>query len=90
MYKTIPILTKAEALPRYKLNLEFEDGVKGEIDLVTYVGKGVFAIWGNEENFKQYTINSMNKLEWGNDIDMDPDAFYLQLINKTFFEYARD
>ena len=90
MYKEIPYLKSAEALPSYKLNLEFADGVKGEIDLSSIVGKGVFSFWNNEENFKNYIINDMNKLEWKNEIDMDPDAFYLQLINKTFFEYARD
>lgn len=90
MKKEIPYLKSAKVLPNYKLNLEFEDGVSGDIDLSQIVGKGVFSFWNDEENFKNYVINDMNKLEWKNEIDMDPDAFYLQLINKTFFEYARD
>jgi Protein of unknown function (DUF2442) len=90
MYKEIPYLKSVATLPNYKLNVEFEDGVKGEIDLAYLVGKGVFSFWNNENNFKNYVVNDMKKIEWGNDIDMDPDAFYLKLINKTFFEYARD
>jgi hypothetical protein len=90
MYKEIPYLKSAEALPNYKLHLEFADGVKGDVDLSYIVGKGVFSFWNDEENFKNYIINDMNKLEWENEIDMDPDAFYLKIINKTFFEYARD
>lgn len=90
MYKEIPYLKSAEVLPNYKLNLEFADGVTGEIDLSEIVGKGMFSFWKDEENFKNYVINDMNKLEWKNNIDMDPDAFYLQLINKTFEEYDRN
>jgi hypothetical protein len=90
MNKLIPYLKSASALPNYKLEVEFEDGVKGEIDLAYLVGKGVFSFWNNEKNFKNYIVNDMRKIEWGNEIDMDPDAFYLKLINKTFFEYARD
>ena len=30
------------------------------------------------------------KIDWGNNIEMDPDSFYLKLINKTFEEYAGD
>jgi hypothetical protein len=26
-------------------------------------------------------------LQWNEDIDMDPDSFYLELIGKTFDEY---
>ncbi len=29
-------------------------------------------------------------IKWNEKIDMDPDAFYLQLENKSFLEYAGD
>ena len=38
MNNLIPYITKAEARPEYKLFMEFEDGVKGIIDLL--IGKG--------------------------------------------------
>ena len=69
---------------------EFEDGVDGVIDLSKWKGKGVFELWNNEDNFKSFKITTDKKIEWSGDIDMDPDAFYLQLIGKSFEEYARN
>jgi hypothetical protein len=86
--KIIPYLKKAEAKPGYKLFVEFEDGVSGIIELSKWKGKGVFEFWNKEENFGSFTVTSDKKLKWNENIDMDPDAFYLQLIGKTFEEYA--
>lgn len=88
MANLIPYITGAVAKPAYKLYIEFEDGVKGTIDLYKWVGKGVFEYWSNEENFKSFKITRDKKLLWNENIDMDPDAFYFQLIGKTFEEYA--
>ena len=90
MNKIIPYLKKAEALPGYKLSVEFEDGINGVIDLSEWKGKGVFDFWNDEKNFRDFEITRDKKLKWNEDIDMDPDAFYLEIINKTFSEYARD
>jgi hypothetical protein len=88
MNKIIPYLKKAEARPQYKLFVEFEDGVSGIIDLSKWKGKGVFEFWNKKENFISFSITPDKKLAWNENIDMDPDAFYLQLIGKTFEEYA--
>lgn len=90
MNKIIPYLKSAEALPQYRLEVEFEDGVKGIIDLSDWKGKGVFKYWNDEKNFFQFEITRDKKIEWNEDIEMDPDSFYLEIINKTFFEYAGD
>ena len=84
----IPYLKSAEAKTGYKLFLVFEDGVNGIIDLEKWKGQGVFEYWNKEENFKNFKITNSKKLEWNSEIDMDPDSFYLKLINKTFEEYA--
>ncbi|MBP6431880.1 MAG: DUF2442 domain-containing protein [Ferruginibacter sp.] len=90
MSNIIPYLKKAIVLPQYKLMVEFDDGVQGIIDLLPWKGKGVFEYWINEENFKNFRITEDKKIEWNEDLDMDPDAWYLKLINKTFEEYASD
>ena len=90
MDKLIPYLRSAKALPSYKLLVEFEDGVSGIIDLSAWKGHGVFDYWNDEKNFSAFKITSKKKLEWNDDIDMDPDAFYLKIINKSFEDYARD
>ncbi len=88
MDKIIPYLIKAEARPGYKLFVEFEDGVNGIVDLSKWKGKGVFEFWNDEFNFGKFVITENKKLRWNENIDMDPDAFYLKLIGKTFEEYA--
>jgi Protein of unknown function (DUF2442) len=88
MDKIIPYLTSAIALANYKLQLQFEDGVNGVFDLSRWKGNGVFAFWNDEKNFSSFTITKNKKLQWNEDIDMDPDAFYLELINSTFENYA--
>jgi len=85
-----PMLTDAKALPGYKLSLRYEDGVSGVVDLSGWVGNGVFSAWNDPERFFNFSIDKWGKLIWSDEIDMDPDAFYLELIGKTFEEYARD
>jgi len=88
MNKIIPSLKNAKPVEHYKLFVEFDDGVSGIIDLSSWKGKGMFSIWNDENNFKSFKITGDKKIEWNNEIDMDPDAFYLKLIGKTFDEYT--
>lgn len=90
MNKIIPYLKNAEAITEYRLKVEFEDGVKGVIDLKKWKGKGVFKYWNDYKNFELFQLTDDKKIQWNEEIDMDPDAFYLELINKTFSEYAGD
>lgn len=90
MENIIPKLKTAKAYPGCKLYLEFYDGLTGMIDLSKWKKKSVFSKWSNEANFLNFKITEDRKIEWEEDIDMDPDAFYLELINKTFSEYAGD
>ena len=90
MKKVIPYLKFAKALPEWKLFVEFEDGIQGEIDLNKWRSNDYFKFWNEEQNFENFRITPDRKIEWSEDIDMDPDAFYLQLIGKTFEQYASD
>ena len=88
MNKTIPYLTEAKALPKFKLQVSFDDGIEGEVDLSDWVGRGVFSYWNDEKNFSNFVVTKDKKIEWNEMLDMDPDAFYLKIIGKTFEEYA--
>ena len=70
--------------------MEFEDGINGVIDLSEWKGKGVFVFWKDENNCRDFEITPDKKIKWNVDIDIDPDAFYLEIIKKTFSEYACD
>lgn len=89
MNKIIPYLKSAKPLPDYQLWLEFEDGTTGKVDLSRMMAKGgVFEEWKNPSAFASFKITKNGKIEWTEDIDMDPDAFYLEIVGKTFAEYA--
>ena len=90
MEKIIPFLKEAKALPDCRLQLLFEDGVNGIIDLAIWKKKAPFKFWEEEKIFSSFKITTDKKIQWKGDIDMDPDAFYLKLVNKTFEEYAGD
>lgn len=85
---SFPTLAAAEPLPGYQLHLRYADGVEGVVDLSHWVGTGVFEAWKDELAFCAVQIGRHGILEWSDEIDMDPDAFYLRLIGKTFEEYA--
>jgi hypothetical protein len=44
---------KVTALRGYRLELEFDDGVHGTVDLADLAGKGVFALWSDRRAFEQ-------------------------------------
>jgi hypothetical protein len=66
----------------YCLELVFDDGVHGVVDLSGLVGKGVFAIWCDRRIFEQVRIGSFGELIWADQIDLCPDALYLKATGK--------
>ena len=73
---------KVTVLPGYRLELEFDDGVSGIVNLSEDVGKGVFALWRDPLAFNQVRIGSSGELCWGDRIDLCPDALYLKVTGK--------
>ena len=45
-------ISKVKASQGYRLELEFDDGVSGTVDLSYLVGKGVFALWCGRPAFE--------------------------------------
>ncbi len=75
-------ITKVKVLPRYRLELEFDDGVCGTVDLSEAVGKGVFELWRDPLAFNRVRIGSSGELVWDDRIDLCPDALYLKATGK--------
>jgi hypothetical protein len=75
-------ITKVRVLNDYRLELEFDDGVEGMVNLVELVGKGVFALWRDRQAFEQVRIGSSGELLWGDQVDLCPDALYLKVTGK--------
>ena len=75
-------ISKVKTLPDYRLDLEFDDGVRGIVDVSENVGKGVFAVWCDPLVFEQVSIGSAGELIWADRIDLCPDALYLKVTGK--------
>jgi len=76
-------IIKVKVLPGYRLELEFDDGVSGIVDLSEAVGKGVFGLWRDPLFFEQVHIGSSGELVWAEKVDLCPDALYLKVTGKN-------
>ena len=76
-------ITKVKVLNSYRLEVTFDDGVCGVVDLSALVGKGVFALWRDPRFFEQVRIGSFGELVWGDQIDLCPDSLYLKATGKN-------
>lgn len=79
MYKIV----KLKVLSDYKIWIKYNDNTEGTVDLSGLVGKGVFSLWNDYEEFKKVTIGDSGELKWGDHIDLCPDSLYLQLTGKN-------
>jgi len=66
----------------YNLFLRYDDGSSGVVDLSSYAGRGVFSAWLKPGVFKQVQLTANGHPEWPSEIDLCPDALYMQLTGK--------
>jgi len=71
-----------KVLQGYRLDLTFDDGVRGQVDLSDLVDRGVFALWRDYRVFEQVRIGSFGELFWDDKIDLCPDSLYLKATGK--------
>jgi hypothetical protein len=75
-------IVKVKILEGHSLELEFDDGVSGTVNLSDLAGKSVFALWRNRRAFEQVRIGSSGELVWDDRVDLCPDALYLKVTGK--------
>lgn len=73
---------EVKALPNYRIWLRYADGVEGQVDLSDVVGKGVFQLWNDARAFEQVYLGAQGQVAWSDEIDLCPDALYLELVDK--------
>jgi hypothetical protein len=77
-------LTAVKVLPGQKLQLRFDDGVAGTVDLSAEAGKEIFAPWKDPDHFASVKIGHNGRsLEWPHEIDLCADALYLEITGKV-------
>ena len=74
--------TNVEARGGHRLWLRYSDGSVGEVDLSHLVGCGVFKLWDIPGCFEAVRIAPTGGLAWGDEVELCPDALYLQLTGK--------
>ncbi len=83
--------TEVEARKGYRIWIRYSDGAEGEIDLSDLVGKGVFAAWNEPGYFERVHITEHRSIAWDDDLEICPDATYMELTGKTLDTiYAED
>ena len=59
-----------KVLKDYKLQITFADGLKGVVTVKYLVGKGVFKLWEDYEQFKKVEIDPISKtVSWQGRVD---------------------
>ena len=79
--------TVVEPREGFQIWIQFSDGTAGEVDLSHLAGRGVFVAWLESSNFENVRITPNGAVAWGEDIELCPDALYLQLTGKSVREY---
>ena len=73
------------ASPRsgFCIELAFDNGERGVVDLSSLAGHGVFAAWEQLGVFEKMSVTPEGALEWPGEIDLCPDALYLRMTGKS-------
>ena len=75
--------TAVEPREGYRIWLKYSDGSAGEVDLSHLAGRGVFAPWNDRAVFAGVHITDYGAIAWGEELELCPDALYMQLTDKS-------
>ena len=74
---------KVEAISGYRLRIAYPDGMEGIISLASEVGHGVFTPLADEAFFRTVHIGQFGQIAWSEDIEICPDAAYLEIAQSA-------
>ena len=69
-------------LPNARLSVVFSDGTQGVIDMSSSVGRGVFAPLADPKIFAGVHIGDHGQIAWSNEMEICPDAAYLEVSGR--------
>jgi len=75
---------RVEPIAPYSLDVEFDDGVYGTIDLADRLFGEMFEPLRDEAMFNSVSIDPYGVVCWPNGADLAPDALHQTLINRRF------
>jgi hypothetical protein len=68
---------------KFAVEVGFEDGICGVVDLGDLAGRGVFRAWLDEGVFERVKITELGALEWPGELDLCPDSIYMRLTGQS-------
>ena len=88
----IPDVVSAEYKGGYRIELTFDNGKSGVIDLSSYAQKGgVFERFRDMQFFRNFSVNrELGVLEWGNEIDIAPESLYAEATGEPLPEWMKE
>jgi hypothetical protein len=75
-------ILKVTTLPPYKINVSFDDGVAGVINLESLTKKGIFKILKDPELFKKVYTTGYS-IGWSEELEIDAMAIYAEITGKN-------
>jgi hypothetical protein len=72
-------VTRVNALDNYRLYVEFDDGLAGEISLRDRLFGPAFEPLKNETEFQKVAVDEYGAVAWPCGADLAPDALYQRL-----------
>jgi hypothetical protein len=79
-------ITEVKPVGGYCLEVAFDNGTCGRVDLSDYAGVGVFDAWLKPGFFERVAVTNDGTLAWPGDLDLCADAIYLRLTGKPVEE----
>ena len=78
-------IVKLTVLPKYKLQIEFEDGAAGIVDLADDLYGPMFESLKDEAVFRTAFLDEFGTVCWPNGADYAPDTMYDMVTGKAPF-----
>jgi hypothetical protein len=70
------------ALDGRRIEVMFEDGVSGALDMSQSIGRGVFAPLRDPRIFAAVYLGDHGQIAWSDEMEICPDAAYLEIIGQ--------
>ena len=83
---------QVEARKNYRIWIQFEDGVEGEVDLSNIVERGgLFKEWEDRSFFESVWIPEDDVVKWGDSDfhELCGDSLYMKITGISFDEYSQ-
>lgn len=83
-----PKIIEVQPLEKYKIKVQFDDGLSGVLDLSDLAEKEAFRLWDEDDNFnKAYIDQESGAIAWPCNLDIDTLNIWLQIKNISYEEY---